>query len=423
MKGSLSRLAVALLLLLLGGAIALLTQRDGERPDDADLMQTAAPIVEHENGYITLSAASELLVWPEDEALGDLLTDMAHGSGWDAELAARLLAENERALSAFARVTRNPGFQSPADPNADRTDPVDVLDLGRLLSIRSRAAAQRGDRRAALEDALLALQVGKRIGADPHGGFLSAYTGIVVAEAGLDAIRAALALFPLSAAESQQLTNELSTLRVDADAWRRVLAAEYRAERWTFDAKEPIASVELEGEAPAVKLVSLYLPNGYLLQPNNSLRMYANGVRESQNRAGEPCGSGPSSMPRVRVADLLRPNAFGARAAALSLRELARGDRARCAYDTRVELTRAAIGLHAFERERGVLPPSLEALVPSYLDPAPIDAFSGEGLRFRRADRVIYSIGSDGADGGGVEIAGDTDDREPSLALPPLSPS
>ena len=55
----------------------------------------------------------------------------------------------------------------------------------------------------------------------------------------------------------------------------------------------------------------------------------------------------------------------------------------------------ALIALRAFEREHGVLPSSLEALVPTYIDTVPRDHFDGAPLRYAPDCRVLWSVGED----------------------------
>lgn len=68
---------------------------------------------------------------------------------------------------------------------------------------------------------------------------------------------------------------------------------------------------------------------------------------------------------------------------------------------------RAAHAALAVERHRlahpGALPPTLEALVPEFLDRVPEDFYAAAPLRFRKLDHgyVIYSVGSDRNDDGG----------------------
>lgn len=63
-----------------------------------------------------------------------------------------------------------------------------------------------------------------------------------------------------------------------------------------------------------------------------------------------------------------------------------------------------AIALTYFRLAHGVFPPTLDALVPEYLDDMPVDPFDGRPLRFVvKPDKcLIYSVGPDGKDDGGL---------------------
>jgi hypothetical protein len=68
--------------------------------------------------------------------------------------------------------------------------------------------------------------------------------------------------------------------------------------------------------------------------------------------------------------------------------------------------TRAMVAALACERYRlrhGEWPAGLEALVPEFLDPVPVDPFDDEPIRYKRFDMVIkvWSIGEDMTDDGG----------------------
>ncbi len=54
----------------------------------------------------------------------------------------------------------------------------------------------------------------------------------------------------------------------------------------------------------------------------------------------------------------------------------------------------------------GALPKSLEELVPAYLEAVPADPFSEGRLIYRPAfdSYLLYSVGSDGVDDGGLRI-------------------
>lgn len=75
-------------------------------------------------------------------------------------------------------------------------------------------------------------------------------------------------------------------------------------------------------------------------------------------------------------------------------------------HAARMRVAQAALAVERFRRAHGnALPAGLEALAPAYLNCALTDPFDGKLLRFkpRGAGYVLYSIGSDERDDGGVE--------------------
>ena len=78
--------------------------------------------------------------------------------------------------------------------------------------------------------------------------------------------------------------------------------------------------------------------------------------------------------------------------------------------------TLVAIALELYRRDRGRYPASLEALVPDLLPCIPADRITGDPVRYRLRDGrpIIYSVGADGMDDGGVPadtMGGTPDDR------------
>ena len=67
-------------------------------------------------------------------------------------------------------------------------------------------------------------------------------------------------------------------------------------------------------------------------------------------------------------------------------------------------MLRVAIALELFKRRSGSYPLQLSELVPTYLSEVPRDPIDGEPLRYKIRDSkpLIYSIGSDKKDDGGV---------------------
>jgi hypothetical protein len=73
-------------------------------------------------------------------------------------------------------------------------------------------------------------------------------------------------------------------------------------------------------------------------------------------------------------------------------------------YETRREMTVAAIALKRFELRYNMPPPDLAALVPEFLVRVPHDYMDGGNLRYRPkgiGNWILYSVGEDCVDDGG----------------------
>jgi hypothetical protein len=71
----------------------------------------------------------------------------------------------------------------------------------------------------------------------------------------------------------------------------------------------------------------------------------------------------------------------------------------------KLESMKTAIAVERFRSANDALPDSLSLLIPQYLTSIPRDPFDDQPLRFKRLPRgyVVYSIGADGVDDGGLE--------------------
>jgi hypothetical protein len=84
-----------------------------------------------------------------------------------------------------------------------------------------------------------------------------------------------------------------------------------------------------------------------------------------------------------------------------------------------LRLLRADLAIRGYRRDVGNFPPSLESLVPGWLEEVPVDPFSGHPLIYR-ADAegyLVYSVGQDEIDDGGIfdEWVGTTAQTDLSL--------
>jgi len=78
--------------------------------------------------------------------------------------------------------------------------------------------------------------------------------------------------------------------------------------------------------------------------------------------------------------------------------------------DAKHRLSQLAVAVAIFHAQTGVLPESLEKLVPAYIEAIPLDPFDGKPLRMigpKDARLTLYSIGPDLKDDGGKVMTND----------------
>jgi hypothetical protein len=81
---------------------------------------------------------------------------------------------------------------------------------------------------------------------------------------------------------------------------------------------------------------------------------------------------------------------------------------------TQTDMARLALATLRYQHDHATLPPTLDELVPGYIDAVPLDAFSGVPLRYVRnpGGFIVYSVGYDRDDDGGTPTPEDKSYRE-----------
>ena len=84
----------------------------------------------------------------------------------------------------------------------------------------------------------------------------------------------------------------------------------------------------------------------------------------------------------------------------------------RMRHGTERELCLAALAMAAYQGEKGAYPAEVAALAPGYVKAVPVDRFNGKGLVYQNSGEafVLYSVGPNRIDDGGVGGTGRKDD-------------
>jgi hypothetical protein len=165
-------------------------------------------------------------------------------------------------------------------------------------------------------------------------------------------------------------------------------------------------------------------PGRLFFKPNATLSLFASSFRELKAEVMRAPYLHTDQI-TARIGPPMRPNAFpghpnyaGIRHANGRIWSYVMVMDQQSVAQARHNLVRTLFGIRRYAAARGVMPPTLEVLVPEFLDPLPVDPYSGEKLIYDVTNRVLYSVGADlKADGGRATGAPLEDDDEPTIPL------
>ena len=417
-----SALALALVAVSVPGFVVV-NLGDEEPVDDRDLRSQIPVLADRDNGIVHLREAAALLEWPEPDREYERLVALSKGEDWDEALADEVIQANRAALLHLRRAVDAPALQGLAMRRLDDDIPllVPCIHLARVSAIRALRRARAGDMQGAFEDALAPIQVGHAVQAELGSPLVNAMAGARLKRIGLEALANSVRYLPLAPEDSLAWSARLLPFRTDPAAWRAMWSAEYALlADSVFSVFARTGPTELgerlwSGFGFRAEQLAHWLPGAYLYKPNLTWRRYAALIRAHQAAAGKPCTELPGALPTSRSSvgealELLLPNSLGDQTMELAELSLRRFELRRCVSDSRVSATVALIALRAYALHHATLPTSLEALVPDYLAELPRDPFDGAPLRYSAERRVLWSIGVDLRDGGGVAELDDEGD-------------
>jgi hypothetical protein len=282
--------------------------------------------------------------------------------------------------------------------------------------LRAALHADRGETRAALEDGLAAVRLGHCLQSAHQITLFDMMVGVGFEIRGLRAVREAAAHSPVDAALARDFEARLDSYRTEPEAWKRMWAWEYQSHKAIWD-KLRASPLAVEGEAGVIANLSegdlidairSLIPKAYVFHYRRSLSLEAEFARSMQRNSFKTCAELEPPMEFVpedqdgKLRMVFSPNSVGKILLAISTPNFRRLQLRRCEADTALAATRAVLALEAYRFERGALPKSLEELVPTYLSAVPQDGFDGNPLRYLPERALVYSVGADLLDEGGL---------------------
>lgn len=407
-------------------AVTFLAMYSTDEPphDDSDLRLTLPDVPDHLNAYPLLVEAGEKAYWPQDgtarvsvapeggpdtEPLTDSekLNRMLEGGPWDAALARQVLDRNREALALFEKAMARPHCRFPkAGLMDDMPGLYPCLTLSRVLSVRSGQERADGSLEVALDTAITQVRFADRL-QGAKGFPMSYYIGHEVTRVGYEQIRRLAPEATLPPATWRDGADRLAALALAPETLADAFRVEYRM-------SANIADGLRSGEYDPKEVYGFVIPFlPYALHVNRTKHLMADAARTGIDVAGQPyCEALPEieawrkRLGTTRSASWLpgefRPNALGLALYRSLCAGLERMTETRCHLAVLGAVTQAMLGLKAYKTRHGRLPQTLDDLVPEYLKAVPVDAFDGKPIRYDPAKRILYSVGKDGADDGGL---------------------
>ncbi len=270
----------------------------------------------------------------------------------------------------------------------------------RILDLRARARAANGDLPGAAADLAAQLVLADLVSESSF--LLDLMVGLTVEARACASLTDVLA--PASCEE--RALDDLSRVSWDVDYGRR-FARVLRGEeafglsvlcdlaggRWVDGASA--------GEGLPIVPGPLGVPSIYrVFFLADEVTSYRSHMRRYRDVVGEPFWKVRKRWDKLD-GDTELPHGFAPRLVTVSLRGC--GKKSASGTATR-RLSGLLVALHRSRARSGAFPVTLEALVPDLLVVVPDDPFDGKPLRYRRTDGgcLVYSVGPDGLDDGGI---------------------
>jgi hypothetical protein len=404
-----------------------LASRDDPPPKDDDLCPTRLDIPDAENGFtyfIEAAAKSweperqeskrldpetgEEVPW-EQRTAHERYSDMADGLKWDEALTGEVLQRNAEALALLERGLACPAAQGPEIKTLMDEMPylLGLVALSRVLDLRAQAKARRGDHAGAFADAVMAVRFGHAV--EGSGGCTTTWlVGATIKSRGFACVRRLVAgPAGVPPAHLKRLASDLAPFGARTEGLAEAFRVEYTGACWAI---EEIASGRMGMDdiqsADLLRTRRRALTRPFLLKPNRTKARFTALYRSLIRNTSRPYGDlEPSAVPQPlqpSIARVLAGNVLGDILFNLLVPSLEALVHQKCHKNVEVGATRTLLAMRAYALEKGRLPLTLEELVPDYLDAVPLDGFDGQPLRYNPDKKVVYSVGKDLKDDGGM---------------------
>jgi len=347
--------------------------------------------------------------------VAEVWSKLGDGEAWDEVIAAEVLRRNARALELWERAMAVPECQYPPVTFSfyiqEITPQRDWVEVVKVVSVRARLRARGGEWPAAYADLMSLVRFGHRM-EGAKGPIPSYELGAIVKNFGCERIRHMLPEAALTPEELKALAGQLASYPANEQGLADSFRVEYEAAERTIDdlmaGKVVGRDFLMKDGCPDPDRASRWAKTReFLVKPNRTKSILAAACLEAAGNVSGFCNQArETQITRLKLACKKTPcqsRSTMSHEMLCLLMERLEGI-ATTKYEENVEIgaTRVLLAMKAFKLDKGRLPATLDELVPAYLDAVPLDDFDGKPLRYNPAKKIIYSVGEDLKDDGGM---------------------
>jgi hypothetical protein len=409
-----------LALVFTGVARVLLLGQDDPSVNDADLQLTRLEIPDEENAWFYFEkAAREFEKYMEQATRNpatleksrkrritaqkiEKVTSLFYRHKWQPDQAKKVLGENQKLLEYFDEGMACQKIQIPEIAFSTQDDGINISQqyISWVNSLRALYLFDTGQEKEAFDETMKTIRFGQRI--ENSSGSMSYFLGGQAIKAeGMKHLRDFLKITSLSSEALKPYVAELQNYRITLEGWSNTIKQEYHifsdsigdtSTEKLHDEMEPDVSYDSSG---------LHSP---LFLPKNTKNLMAEFYRKMIQNGSLPYAQQKPLTPfeSEGLKSLLTRNSEGKAGINISIPIYNQFLLMKYMENNEVAATRCMIALKCYQLNKGELPESLAQLVPTYLDAVPLDDFDGKPLRYNREKKILYSVGEDLIDNGGV---------------------
>lgn len=343
---------------------------------------------------------------------------------WDAKLARELVLKNTEAFRYFVDASTKPEYQNPSFAGPSKISQDSALpslnsfrNMANLSVLKSVFLVKQGKDKEAIEEAFRSINIGQKM-QDSQGSLIEYLVATAIKNIGLQTTQKILASSKLKVSELKKYSQDADQYYKNEEGLTHSLKAEYYLLFSSLDLitvgliggnKEALdfANKALAAGGPDLVSFAQKLTGNFYFEPNKTKLLYANFFRSQISDINRSCwGRNGYNVGKLDLSSFEEvkkvENAIGIILHDVVAEGMATVQNKRCQEDTLVGATQAMLALKAFKNDTKKYPTTLDALVPKYLDAVPVDPFDGKSLKYSSEKKIVYSVGEDKKDDGGI---------------------